>query len=122
MLDVAWGEIVCKPSFKEAMPAIFSLQTLVTFGCYFCTFGAELSINSILGAYYLKNFKVLGQTRSGRWAAMFGLLNIACRLAGGLLSDAIYARTCKKAEKYAKITYRICIGEDDMSIKPCSRV
>lgn len=29
---------------------------------------------------------------------------------------------CKKAEEYAKITYRICIGDDDTPIKPCSRV
>ena len=93
MLDVARGEIVQKPSFKEAMPVVFSLQTLVTAGCYFCTFGAELAINSILGTYYLKNFKKLGQTGTGRWAAMFGLLNVVFRPAGGLASDALYKGT-----------------------------
>ena len=93
MLDTARGEIVRKPTWKEAKPVIFSLQTLVTCGCYFCTFGAELSINSILGTYYLQNFKSLGQTGSGRWAAMFGLLNIVFRPMGGLISDAIYVRT-----------------------------
>ena len=92
MLDVARGEIVQKPSFKEAMHVVFSLQTLVTAGCYFCSFGAELAINSILGAYYLKNFKKLGQTGTGRWAAMFGLLNVAFRPAGGIISDAIYTK------------------------------
>jgi len=92
MLDVARGEIVRKPSFKEAMPVVFSLQTLVTAGCYFCSFGAELAINSILGAYYLKNFKKLGQTGTGQWAAMFGLLNVAFRPIGGLISDYIYPR------------------------------
>lgn len=116
MLDVARGEIVRKPSFKEAMPAIFSLQTLVTCGCYFCTFGAELSINSILGAYYLKNFKALGQTGSGRWAAMFGLLNVACRPAGGLLSDAIYARTGVWGKKYLIHTYSIITGVFQIAI------
>ena len=93
MLDTARGEIVRKPTWKEARPVIFSLQTLVTCGCYFCTFGAELSVNSILGAYYLENFKSLGQTGSGRWAAMFGLLNIVFRPMGGLMSDAIYVST-----------------------------
>ena len=93
MLDTARGEIVRKPTWKEARPVIFSLQTLVTCMCYFCTFGAELSINSILGAYYLENFKSLGQTGSGRWAAMFGLLNIVFRPMGGLISDAIYTST-----------------------------
>lgn len=93
MLDVARGEIIRKPSFKEAFPVIFSLQTLVQCGTYFCSFGGELAINSILGAYYLKNFKALGQTGSGRWAAMFGLLNVAFRPAGGLISDALYPGT-----------------------------
>ena len=93
MLDTARGEIVQKPTVKEALPVVFSLQTLVTAGCYFCSFGAELAINSILGNYYFKNFKSLGQTGSGRWAAMFGLLNIAFRPIGGLASDAIYKRT-----------------------------
>jgi NNP family nitrate/nitrite transporter-like MFS transporter len=72
MLDTARGEVVQKPTFKEAMHVIFSMQTLVTAACYFCSFGTELSVNSILGAYYLKNFKTLGQTGSGNWAAMFG--------------------------------------------------
>ena len=124
MLDVARGEIVQKPSFKEALPVVFSLQTLVTAMCYFCSFGAELAINSILGAYYLKNFKALGQTGSGRWAAMFGLLNIAFRPAGGLISDALYKRTGvwgKKAllHSFALVTgaFQIAIGLTDSHSK-----
>jgi NNP family nitrate/nitrite transporter-like MFS transporter len=93
MVTVAQGEIVVKPTFKEAMHVIFSLQTLTLAACYFCTFGAELAINSILGAYYLKNFPKLGQTGTGRWAAMFGLLNVVCRPFGGFVSDALYKRT-----------------------------
>jgi len=94
MLDTARGEIIAKPTFKEAMPVIFSMQTLVTASCYFCSFGAELSINSILGAYYLANFKkTLNQTSSGNWAAMFGLLNVVFRPIGGLVSDFLYRRT-----------------------------
>lgn len=92
MLDTARGEVVVKPSFKEAMGVVFSLQTLVTCGAYFCSFGTELAVNSILGAYYVKNFPKLGQTGSGRWAAMFGLLNVVTRPAGGLVSDMIYQR------------------------------
>lgn len=93
MLDVAQGEVVVKPSFKQSLPVLLSPQTLVMAGCYFCSFGAELAINSILGAYYLKNFPALKQTGTGRWAAMFGLLNLAFRPAGGIISDAIYARS-----------------------------
>ena len=93
MLDTARGEVVVKPTFKDAMKVVFSMQTLVTAACYFCSFGAELSINSILGSYYLLNFPKLGQTGTGRWAAMFGLLNIVFRPIGGLLSDFLYRRT-----------------------------
>lgn len=90
LLDTARGEIVQKPTFKEALPVILSLQTLNQSGAYFCSFGGELAINSILGSYYLKNFPSLGQTGSGRWAAMFGLLNVFFRPAGGILGDLVY--------------------------------
>ncbi|KAK4690910.1 MFS transporter, NNP family, nitrate/nitrite transporter, partial [Lecanoromycetidae sp. Uapishka_2] len=110
MLDVARGEIVRKPTFKEATPVIFSMQTLVTAGCYFCTFGAELSVNSILGAYYLKNFPKLLQTGSGRWAAMFGLLNVVFRPIGGILSDAVYGRFGVWGKKFLMHGFGIITG------------
>ena len=100
MLETARGEIVVKPTFKEAMTVIFSLQTMVTAGCYFCSFGTELAVNSILGAYYIKNFPKLGQTGTGNWAAMFGLLNVVFRPMGGILSDFIYRKTSVWGKKY----------------------
>lgn len=93
MLDSARGEVVQKPSFHEAISVIFTPQTLVVAACYFCSFGAELAINSILGAYYLKQFPKLGQTGTGNWAAMFGLLNVIFRPLGGIVSDSIYKKT-----------------------------
>ena len=93
MLDTARGEVVVKPTIREAMQVTFSPQTLVVCGGYFCSFGGELAINSVLGAYYLKNFPSLGQTGSGKWAAMFGLLNVAFRPMGGLFSDLLYNKT-----------------------------
>ena len=110
MLDTARGEIVVKPTIKEASHVVFSLQTLVTAGAYFCSFGAELAINSILGAYYLKNFPKLGQTGTGRWAAMFGLLNIAARPLGGIVSDAVYRRSGVWGRKFLLHTYAIITG------------
>ena len=110
MLDTARGEIVVKPTLKEATHVIFSLQTLVTAGAYFCSFGAELAINSILGAYYLKNFPKLGQTGTGRWAAMFGLLNIAFRPLGGIVSDSVYRRRGVWGRKFLLHTYGIITG------------
>ena len=83
-------EAVVNPSFRGSKRIVFSWQTLTQSGCYFCSFGSELAINSVLGAYYLKNFPGLGQTGSGRWAAMFGLLNIIFRPLGGMIADVIY--------------------------------
>lgn len=79
MLDTAKGEIVVAPSFKEALHVIFSLQTLFHACTYICSFGGELAINSYIGSYFLKNFPYLGQTGSGRWGSMFGLLNVVTR-------------------------------------------
>ena len=90
MLDAASWELVSQPTYHGTASAILSLPTLTLILAYLCTFGTELSINSILGAYYHHNFPKLGQTGSGRWAAMFNLLNIVFRPAGGMLSDALY--------------------------------
>ena len=96
--DVATGQVyqaeaVVKPSIKEIMKVVTCPQTLVLAACYFNSFGAELAINSVLGAYYLKNFPKLGQTGSGRWAAMFGLVNVVFRPAGGIVADILYNKT-----------------------------
>ena len=72
---------------------MLSLQTLVPAACYFCTFGAELSINSILGNYYMHNFPTMSRQASGNWAAMFGLLNGVARPLGGYISDFAYRHT-----------------------------
>lgn len=111
MLDTVRGEVVQKPSFKEAIAVICSPQTLVTGACYFCTFGAELSINSVLGNYYTKNFPYLGLQGSGNWAAMFGLMNIVMRPLGGLVSDFAYRRTKSVwSKKILLHTYSILMG------------
>ncbi|KAF2871002.1 nitrate transporter [Massariosphaeria phaeospora] len=93
MLDTARGEVVQKPSLAHIAHVMFSPQTIVTAACYFCTFGGELAINSILGNYYSKNFPALDLQASGNWAAMFGLLNGVTRPLGGYLSDLAYRRT-----------------------------
>jgi NNP family nitrate/nitrite transporter-like MFS transporter len=90
IIDEFQHEVVVKPTFKEGLKVMFSLQTAMLCAGYFCSFGGELAINSVLGAYYLKNFAYLGQTQSGRWAAMFGLLNIITRPLGGFIADLIY--------------------------------
>lgn len=93
MIESAKGEVIQKPTFKEAMKVLFTLQCLVTGSCYFCSFGAELAINAILGNYYKKNFPQLGLQGEGNWAAMFGLLNVVFRPLGGFVADFAYRRT-----------------------------
>lgn len=98
-LDAVKGEIVKEPTWQDTLTVFFSPQTIVLAACYMCSFGAELAINSILGAYYFKNFHELGQTGTGRWAAMFGLLNIVFRPLGGIISDLLYRMTGKVLTK-----------------------
>lgn len=93
LLTAASWELVEKPTYHGSAKAVLSLPTMTLAITYFCSFGAELCINSILGAYYATNFPSLGQTGSGNWAAMFGLLNAVFRPAGGIISDALYRFT-----------------------------
>lgn len=112
MMDTAKGEVVRKPTLKEVAHVFASPQTFVTGVCYFCTFGAELSINSILGNYYGSQFKPkLSLQDAGNWAAMFGLLNVVFRPIGGLLADYAYRKTGSVwAKKVLLHTYSITMG------------
>lgn len=92
-IDTLKRESVVSPSRKEALEVTFSLSTFAVAVPYACSFGSELAIDSTLGTYYAANFRSMGQTESGRWAAMFGLLNIVFRPAGGLFADLIYSLT-----------------------------
>ncbi|KAF9883729.1 hypothetical protein FE257_003021 [Aspergillus nanangensis] len=92
-LDALRSETVVALTLKDALKTALSLHTLALALPYACSFGAELSINSILGKYYADNFPHMGQTLSGRWAAMFGLLNVVFRPAGGFIADILYHYT-----------------------------
>ncbi|KAK5082201.1 hypothetical protein LTR05_007344 [Lithohypha guttulata] len=105
MLEVAKGEIVVAPTFKEALHIVLSLQTLFHSMTYVCSFGGELAINSYIASYYLKNFPSLGQTGAGRWGSMFGLLNVITRPAGGFVADILYKYTKSLWVKKAWIVF-----------------
>ena len=64
---VAESEVVQAPTLKEALAVVLSRQCLLLSVAYACSFGGELAINNVLGAYYNKNFPYLGQTKSGQW-------------------------------------------------------
>ncbi len=92
MVQTVQGEIVVEPTLGEAARVAASAQTWFLILCYACSFGAELALNGILAAYYLKNFPGLGQTGASNWAAMFGFLNFATRPLGGAVADVLYER------------------------------
>lgn len=92
-IDTLRQDTVVAPTRKEALRVAFSLSTMAVAIPYACSFGSELAINSILGTYYDKNFPKMGQTKTGQWAAMFGLLNVVFRPIGGLLGDVLYRYT-----------------------------
>lgn len=91
-LEIAQGEVIVKPSFREAIPVIFSLQTFFHVATYACSFGGELAINAILSAYFKKNFPHLDQTKASNYAAIFGFLNFINRPLGGVVADVLYNR------------------------------
>ena len=93
VLNAASWELIEKPTYHGYIEALVSPSTLALIVAYFCTFGTELAVNAFLGAYYLQTFPLLGQMGSGRWAAMYGLLNAVFRPVGGLISDCLYRAT-----------------------------
>jgi NNP family nitrate/nitrite transporter-like MFS transporter len=84
------SEIIQNPTLKQILTISLSPQTLVTGAAYFCTFGAELAVNSILGSYYTQRFPALDAQSTGNWAAMFGLMNVVWRPLGGVVGDVAY--------------------------------
>lgn len=98
-------EAVVAPSRKEVLNVALSLSTMAVAIPYACSFGSELAINSILGSYYEKNFPHMGQTETGQWAAMFGLLNVVCRPIGGLFGDLVYQATDNVWSKKLLLTF-----------------
>ncbi|ORY62194.1 nitrate transporter [Pseudomassariella vexata] len=108
MLQTANGEVVAKPSFGEALKVFVCPQTFFHMVTYFCSFGAELAINSILSAYYVKNFPALGQTNASTWAAMFGFLNFVTRPLGGVIGDIVYRMTSRNV--WAKKIWIVLCG------------
>ncbi|KAF5669218.1 mfs nnp nitrate nitrite transporter [Fusarium heterosporum] len=89
-VEIAQGEIVVKPTLREALPVTYSPQTIFHVATYACSFGGELAINAILSSYFKKNFPHLDQTKASNYAAIFGFLNFINRPLGGVIADILY--------------------------------
>ncbi|KAJ5917701.1 hypothetical protein N7466_011255 [Penicillium verhagenii] len=99
------SDIIIAPSRREALSVAFSPSTMAVAVPYACSFGAELALDGFLGTYYAANFPKMGQTESGRWAAMFGLLNIVFRPAGGYMADMVFRATGSIWSKKLLLTF-----------------
>ncbi|KAI1422855.1 nitrite transporter [Xylaria sp. FL1777] len=93
MLDISQGETVQKPTFAAALTILVSPQTIFHLITYLCSFGAELAINAVLSAYYVKNFPHISPAYAANVAAIFGFLNFVTRPLGGFVSDYLYRVT-----------------------------
>ena len=122
-IDVLKADLVIALTHKEALHVALSLSAMAVAIPYACSFGSELAINSILGTYYAAQFPHMGQTKSGQWAAMFGLLNVICRPAGGFFADMLYRATDNVWSKKLLLTFlglvmgafQVAIGFSDPS-------
>ena len=101
-VQAAEAQLIKKPSAMDVVRVFLSFPTLMQCACYFVTFGCELSINGILGAFYIEasGKPAWTQTESGNWAAMYGLLNVVTRPLGGYISDLLYPRVGVEGKKY----------------------
>ncbi|RWA13491.1 hypothetical protein EKO27_g1590 [Xylaria grammica] len=95
MLEISQGETVQKPTLARALNILVSPQTIFHLITYLCSFGAELSINSVLSAYYIKNFPHISYAYAANVSAIFGFLNFVTRPLGGFVSDYLYRVTGK---------------------------
>lgn len=93
MLATPRNEVIQAPTLKDVLLISVSPQTLVAGAAYFCTFGAELAVNSILGSYYTERFTTISAQQIGNYAAMFGLMNVIWRPLGGVAGDIAYKLT-----------------------------
>lgn len=93
IIEIAEGEIIQKPSLMGTLKILASPQTVFHIITYVCSFGGELAINSILSAYYVKNFPGINRSYAANVAAIFGFLNFVTRPLGGFVSDWVYMVT-----------------------------
>ncbi|KAF7559159.1 hypothetical protein G7046_g4995 [Stylonectria norvegica] len=89
-IESAKAEVIAKPTWTAALSVILSWQTVFHMATYGCSFGGELAINAILGAYFHNNFPGLDQTRASYYAAIFGFSNFVTRPLGGIIADLLY--------------------------------
>ncbi|TRX97588.1 hypothetical protein FHL15_001343 [Xylaria flabelliformis] len=93
MIEIAQGETIQKPTLMGQLKVLTSPQTIFHFVTYLCSFGGELAINSVLSAYYVKNFPYISSTYAANVSAIFGFLNFVSRPLGGFISDYLYKVT-----------------------------
>ncbi|MCK5720280.1 MAG: NarK family nitrate/nitrite MFS transporter [Thiomargarita sp.] len=81
---------VNKDIFSNPVPEIHRYkfkQVAVLNLAYFCTFGSELAVVSMLPLFYLDTFDGMTQVAAGLIAASYAFVNLVARPGGGFFSD-----------------------------------
>ncbi|KAI8919497.1 major facilitator superfamily domain-containing protein [Powellomyces hirtus] len=78
-------------NMSSYLRALLSPPVLILMLHYACSFGVELSVDSVIGSYLQTHFG-LGQTLAGNIGSIFGLMNLFSRATGGILSDVMQRR------------------------------
>ncbi|CAF3800296.1 unnamed protein product [Rotaria socialis] len=98
-------EVPQAPSAADILKIALSSQTLLVSLPYLCSFGSELAVEGVISDFYIQTAKisnnvVWNEQTAGKWAAVFGLLNLITRPLGGYISDLLYQSKGLNAKKW----------------------
>jgi len=85
---------------KSGVPELYRYsfkQVAILDVSYFVTFGSELAMVSVLPLFFLETFEGLDAMQAGFFAALFPLMNLVARPAGGWISDRLSRRASLSA-------------------------
>ncbi len=93
-LQIATVYRVNRPAMEDSYPEAdqYPFRTVAVLAvAYFCTFGSELAVVTMLPAFFADTWG-LGPAMAGVAASGFAFMNLAARPAGGILSDLLGSR------------------------------
>ncbi|CAF5036276.1 unnamed protein product [Rotaria magnacalcarata] len=98
-------EVPQAPSVPDILKVALSWQTLLVSLPYLCSFGSELAVEGVISDFYVQAAKISNNIvwdsqTAGKWAAVFGLLNVITRPLGGYISDLLYQSKGLNAKKW----------------------
>lgn len=106
--------IPAKTEWRTVLKIVTSPQTMLVALPYICTFGAELAVEGVISHMYAVQSRRTGlnwdESLAGKYASIFGLLNIITRPLGGVISDFLYKSRPVYVKKYWMLFLGIAEG------------